>query len=108
MLMPALKSHYNYSALLYHAMLGLIIYICRQEQSYVVDVGNTMPTNENIHYITFLICRHHISCIHTITFLLLVENSQAQYTTLYACKNMQKGIATVAKVAKHIQTAGYI
>ena len=51
-----------------------------------------------------LICRHDISRIYNITFLLLAENSQAHYTTLYVCKKkMHKDITTVVKVAKHVQ-----
>ena len=59
----------------YHTMLGLII----------------------------LIGRCDISLIHNLTFLLLVENSQTHFTTLYACKIIHKGITTVVTVVKHAQ-----
>ena len=60
-----------------------------------------MPTNEKGYV---LICRHdNISRIHNINFLLLVKSSQTQCTTLYACKNVHKGITTVVKVAKRVQ-----
>ena len=65
-----------------------------------------MPTNEKGYV---LICRHdNISCIHNINFLLLVKNSQTHCTTLYACKNVHKGITTVVKVAKRVQKSKQI
>ena len=62
-----------------------------------------MPTNEKAYVVDVFICRHDISCIYYITFLLLADKSQAHYITLYACKNMYKGITTVDKVVKHVQ-----
>ena len=64
-----------------------------------------MPTNEKGYV---LICRHDISRIHNINFLLLVKNCQTHCTTLYACKNVHKGNTTVVKVAKRIQKSKQI
>ena len=50
-----------------------------------------------------LIGRCDILRIQNITFLLLVENSQAHYTTLYACENIHKGITTVVTCTKSKQ-----
>ena len=64
-----------------------------------------MPTTEKGY---ILICRHDISRIHNINFLMLIKISQIHCNTLYACKNVHKVNTTVVKVAKHVQKSKQI